>query len=82
MQITEAEVLEALRAASPKAGARGEEGFTSSEAAEALGIGQRGAALRLAQLRRQGVLRAVKVLRMDPWGHWHTRPGYQIVKAR
>lgn len=78
MQITEAEILDALR--SMDAARTGDEGFTARDAAKVLGVGKRQAQYRLRDLIDCGKVKAVMLVRRDPWGRSSRVPGYQFVK--
>lgn len=79
VEVTENDLLAAIREAE-RPGEEGPRGFTASEFARASGCGNRMAHFKLRPLLDRGILTPVKVKRQDPWGRWHTYPGYQVAK--
>jgi predicted ArsR family transcriptional regulator len=79
MEITENEILDALRAMD--AARTGDEGFTARDAAKVLGVGKRQAQYRLRDLIDCGTVKAVMLVRQDPWGRTSRVPGYQFVTS-
>lgn len=79
MEITESEILTALRAMD--AARTGDEGFTARDAAKVLGVGKRQAQYRLRDLIDCGKVKAVMLVRQDPWGRTSRVPGYQFAKT-
>lgn len=77
VEVTEGDLLAAIREAERPAD-EGPRGFTASEFARAAGIGNRMAHFKLRPLLERGVLAPVLLKRRDPWGRWHTYPGYQL----
>jgi DNA-binding Lrp family transcriptional regulator len=78
----ESELLQALQEAlaALEAGAHEPDTITSSEFAEALGLGQNSALRRLKKLLDAGVLEPVMVRRTNAWGVTRQMQGYRYVR--
>jgi Mn-dependent DtxR family transcriptional regulator len=55
--------------------------FTSSDVAQALGIGKTAALARLRRLRTEGVIEPAIVRRLDAWGYRLTIKGYKFCEG-
>lgn len=82
IRVTEAELLDELRAATQSVAPKSGDALTMPEMAEALGIGRGAATLRIRRLHRAGQIDVVRVQRMGIDGVVRPLVAYRLKKAK